>query len=80
MSEPNSMQNVEGVATPERPDDVERVEELADTWDSSPLTDPVEAQDPEADRLSTMGTRSGPMHRASAARTINRGDRGGPRG
>lgn len=48
MSEPNSMQNVEGVATPERPDDVERVEELADTWDSSPLTDPVEAQDPEA--------------------------------
>lgn len=62
MSEPNSLQNVEGMATPDDPDDVERLAELTDTWGSSPLTDPVEAQDPAAGPLAEHGDSERPEH------------------
>lgn len=55
MSEPNSLQNVEGLAAPDTPDDVERLAELDDSWGSSPLTDPVEAQDPAARPIAEHG-------------------------
>lgn len=55
MSEPNSLQNVEGMASPDTPDDVERLADLDDAWASSPLTDPVEAQDPAAQPIAAHG-------------------------
>jgi len=55
MSEPNAVQNVQDVPPPEEADAEERVEELTRTWESSPLTDPVEAQDPDAKRIEDHG-------------------------
>jgi hypothetical protein len=55
MSEPNAVQNVQDVPPPEEADAEERVEELTRTWESSPLTDPVEAQDPDAKRIQDHG-------------------------
>ena len=33
---------------PSETDDVERIADLTQSWESSPLTDPVEAMDPQA--------------------------------
>lgn len=55
MSEPNAVQNVQDVPPPEEADAEERVEDLTRTWESSPLTDPVEAQDPDAKRIQDHG-------------------------
>lgn len=55
MSEPNAVQNVQDVPPPEEADAEERVEKLTRTWESSPLTDPVEAQDPDAKRIQDHG-------------------------
>lgn len=55
MSEPNAVQNVQDVPPPEQADAEERMEELTRTWESSPLTDPVEAQDPDAKQLQDHG-------------------------
>jgi hypothetical protein len=72
-SEPNSVHNVEGMATPERADDVERVEGLAETWNSSPLTDPIEAPDSGARPIAELGNSGSRTRRAGAARTSDRG-------
>ena len=55
MSEPNAVQNVQDAPPPEEADAEERVGELTRTWESSPLTDPVEAQDPDAKRIQDHG-------------------------
>ena len=55
MSDPNSIRNVEGMSAADRTGDVERVDELTSAWESSPLTDPIEARDPAAGPLAGHG-------------------------
>ena len=55
MTEPTSVQNVEGLAEPEGTDDVDRIDDLTTSWESSPLTDPLGAQDPAARPLAEHG-------------------------
>lgn len=63
MSEPNSMQNVQGLSSPDGSDDVDRLADLTDAWEASPLSDPVEAQDPAAGPLAEHGDSERPGDR-----------------
>ena len=48
MSETNSPHTVEGLDLPDDTDDVDRMADVTKSWESSPLTDPVDAMDPAA--------------------------------
>ncbi len=48
MSEATSRPDGEGPDPSTETDSVERIEELTDRWESSPLTDPIAGGDPDA--------------------------------
>lgn len=72
MSKPNSLHNVEGTATPDAPDDVERLAEL-NTW--GPPRSPTRSRrrTPQRDCLPNTGIRTDLMPRPAAGRTSDRG-------